>query len=63
MLAENLKKIREEKTISKLELARRTGLSARGIEFIEHKKVKSPGLLTIEKLAAALGVTIEEILK
>ena len=63
MINDNLKRLREEKGISKLELARRTSLSARIIEFIEHGKVMNPRLSTMQSIATALDVSIEELTK
>lgn len=63
MLSENLKNIREKKRYSKLRLARETGLSARCIENIEHKKTKGPRIETLQKLAKALNVPLEELLE
>lgn len=63
MLAENLKRIREEKGYSKLRLGRETGLTARCIEHIEYKKAQNPGIQTIQKLAEALNVSVDELVK
>lgn len=63
MLAENLKIIREEKQYSKLRLGREAGLTARCIEHIENKKARNPRIQTLQKLAKALGVSVDELLK
>ena len=63
MLAENLKRIREEKGYSKLRLGRETGLTARCIEHIEYKKAKNPKIQTLQKLAKVLNVSVDELLK
>lgn len=63
MLAENLKRIREEKRYSKLRLGREAGLTARCIEHIEHKKARNPKIQTLQKLAKTLGVSVDELLK
>jgi len=63
VLSENLKHYREKARYSKLKLARKTGLSARCIEFIEYKKVKNPRLETLKKLAKALNVSVEELIE
>lgn len=63
MLSENLKKIREEKGISKLKLSKITGISRRTIEYIETKKFKDSKIGTIEKLAKGLDVSINELIK
>lgn len=63
MLSKNLKKYRTKNKISKTELARRTKLSKRTIEFIEAGKQDNPTLKTIKALAKELGISIEELVK
>jgi DNA-binding XRE family transcriptional regulator len=63
MLSKNLKKYRTKNKISKTELARRTKLSKRTIEFIEVGKQDNPTLKTIKALAKELGISIEELVK
>ena len=63
MLRENLKRIREEKGYSKLRLAKETGLSARCIEHIEHGKAINPRVITLQKIARTLNVTLDELMK
>lgn len=63
MLSKNLKKYRTKNKISKTELARRTKLSKRTIEFIEVGKQDNPTLKTIKALANELGISIEELVK
>lgn len=63
MLSENLTHYRKKAGYSKLRLARETGLSARCIEHIEYKKSKSPRLGTLEKLAKALNISVEDLIK
>lgn len=62
MLAENLKKYREAKKISKLELGRRSGVSSRTIEKIESRKNQNPRIDTIRRLANILEVSISDLL-
>ena len=52
----NLKKIREEKNISQLELAHRAGISQNMVTYIETGK-RSPTLQTLIKLCVALEVS------
>ena len=54
MLSDNLKKYRELRGLSKSELSRQSGVSKRTIEFIEYKKVKNPGILTLLKITKCL---------
>lgn len=63
MLSENLKSIREKKEFSKFELARRSGVSHRTIEFIEYGQITNPRLKTLEKLAKALGISVNMLIK
>lgn len=63
MLSENLKKLREEKGFSKFELERRSGVSHRTIEYLEHGQITNPRLSTIEKLAKTLGVSVNKLIK
>lgn len=63
MLDNNLKIKREEKGYSKMKLAKLSKISRKTIEFIESGKVKSPKLQTIEALAEALNIPIEELIK
>lgn len=63
MLAENLTKYREAQNLSKTELAKRSGLTPRAIEFIEHKVRKNPKIETVQKLAKALGITVNDLIK
>ena len=63
MLNKNLKRIREQRKYSKLQLAKLSGVSRKTIEIIENKNCMSTTLNTIEKLATALGVTIQDLIK
>ena len=61
-LAENMKKIRERKHLSQGDICRKLGVDRAYISNIESGK-QNPTLSTIEKLAKALGVSIDELLK
>ena len=63
MLSKNLKMIREEKGFSRLQLEKISGISQRTVEFIEKEKVKNPKIMTLEKLATALNVTVNDLIK
>ena len=63
MFSSNLKKFRDEKKLTKAELSRMTGLSARTIEYLENEKMDNPTLKTLEILSEALGVSVEELIK
>ena len=62
MLAENLKKYREAKKITKLELGRKAGVSSRTIEKIESRKNQNPRINTVQRLADILEVSISDLL-
>ncbi len=61
-LAENLKRIRTEKHISQGDIVKTTGIDKAMISNIENGKT-NPTLATITKLAKALGVSADELLK
>jgi len=58
----NLKRIRTKKAISQGDIARALGVSRGFISTIENGKT-NPTLATIAKLAKAIGVSIDELLK
>lgn len=58
----NLKRIRTEKAISQGDIARELKVSRGFISTIENGKT-NPTLSTISKIAKALGVSIDELLK
>lgn len=61
-LGENLKRIRTEKGISQGDIMRTLGMPKSFISNIENGKT-NPTLSTIAKLAKALSVKIEELIK
>ncbi len=61
-LGENLKKTRAENKLSQGALARLLEVDKGYISNIESGK-KNPTLATIERLANALGVSVDELLK
>lgn len=61
-LGENLKRIRNEKDISQGDIARELSVDRGFISTIENGKT-NPTLATIAKLAKAVGVTTNELLK
>ena len=63
MLDENLKKFRTKKGLSRPQLEKASGVSQRTIEFIEKRKIQSPRLQTIETLAKALDVTVNDLIE
>ena len=63
MLSENLKRIREEKGFSKLRLEKVTGVARTTIRYIENGKVNNVKFGTLQKLAKALDVKVEDLIK
>lgn len=61
-LGKNLKRIRTEKDISQGDIARELDVSRGYISTIENGKT-NPTLSTIARIAKALGVTVDELLK
>lgn len=63
MLKDQIKKIREEKKYSLGKLSRRSDVSITTLVKIESGDIKYPNTATLLKIANALGVKIEELLK
>ncbi|MDO8728697.1 MAG: helix-turn-helix transcriptional regulator [bacterium] len=61
-LGRNLKRIRTEKGISQGDIVRSLGMDRAFVSNIENGKT-NPTLATIAKIAKALGVKIEELIK
>ena len=61
-LGENLKGIRTEKAISQGDIARSLGVSRGFVSNIENGKT-NPTLATIARLANAIGISSDELLK
>lgn len=61
--SENIKRIREAKGFTKTGLGRKAGLSTRCIEHLEYGKALDPKVSTLIKIAGALGVKVEELIK
>lgn len=55
-----MKRIREEKGMSFLNLSRETGISERYLRFIE-KGERNPSIKTAATIASALNTTVDEI--
>ncbi|PIW96846.1 DNA-binding protein [Candidatus Kaiserbacteria bacterium CG_4_8_14_3_um_filter_38_9] len=61
-LGNNLKRIRTEKGITQGDIAKSLGVSRGFVSNLENGKT-NPTLATITRVAAALGVTTDELLK
>jgi transcriptional regulator with XRE-family HTH domain len=62
-IGENIKKLRGKLGLSQDDLARKAELKYSTLAKIEGDFVKKPGVQMIAKIAKALGVTMEDILK
>lgn len=61
MLGTTLKIYRKSKKMTKVDLAKKTGLSARTIEYIEEGKIDNPTLKTLKLLSNALDIKIGDL--
>jgi transcriptional regulator with XRE-family HTH domain len=61
-LGDNLKRLRTEKGLSQSDIADSLGVSRGFVSLIENGK-RNPTLSTITRLASAVGVTSDELLK
>lgn len=63
MFKANLKRYRKANNLTKTELAKKTNLSHKTIQYLENGKLNNPTLATLRALAKTLNVTIEELIK
>ncbi len=63
MFGKNIKCIRESKNIGVNELSRLSGVNASYISALERDEKKNPSVAILEKLATALEVNVDEIMK
>lgn len=61
-LSKNIKRLREEKGMSQGDICRDLGCDRSFVSNLEAGK-SNPTLLTIERIASAIGVTCDELLK
>jgi transcriptional regulator with XRE-family HTH domain len=61
-IATMLKRVRKEKGLSQLELAKRSRVAQGYISERDAGHEKNPGIETLRKLAKALGVPVTELL-
>lgn len=62
-LGANIKKFSKKSGFSKSELVRRTGLDYHTISKIERGITPDPRVYTVVKIAVALGISVEELVK
>jgi len=63
MLAENIRKLRLRKGLSQEKLARLADISNNTLIKIEQGIAKEPTITTVTKIASALGVSIDVLVK
>ncbi|MDP2924204.1 MAG: helix-turn-helix transcriptional regulator [Candidatus Omnitrophota bacterium] len=63
MIGDNIKKLRKKRDLSQDNLARKAGIPYTTLIKIESNVVKKPSVQNVAKIAEALGVRIEELLK
>ena len=63
MLAENIKKYRGERGFSQEDLARAAEITYSALSKIEAGYVQDPRVKTVQKIAIALDVTVDDLLR
>lgn len=63
MLAENIKKLRAKKQLSQEKLARLADISTATLVKIESGVAKEPTITTVSKIANALKVGVDDLIK
>jgi transcriptional regulator with XRE-family HTH domain len=63
MLAENIRRLRKKMGLSQEKLARLADISNNTLIKIEQEVAKEPTITTVTKIASALGVSIDELVK
>ena len=62
-IGENIKKHRTKQKLSQEDFARKSGVKYTTLTKIESNVIKKPSVLIMAKIAKALGVSIEELIK
>ncbi len=62
-VAKNIKKYRKEKSLSQDKLSRLADVAHATIIKIESGGIQSPTIDTVQKIAKALGVSVEDLIK
>ena len=63
MLAQNIKKLRKQRKLSQEELAKKAGVTYSTLIKLESGVNKNPTIKTIQQIAAALEVSLDELAK
>jgi len=62
-IGENIKKYRNKQGLSQENFAQKSGVKYTTLTKIESNVIKKPSVLIMAKLAKALGVSIEDLIK
>jgi transcriptional regulator with XRE-family HTH domain len=62
-IGENIKKRRTKLGLSQEDFAQKSGVKYTTLTKIESGVIKTPSVLMVEKIAKALGVSIEKLIK
>lgn len=62
-IGENVKKYRNKQDLSQENFAKKSGVKYTTLTKIESNVIKKPSVLIMAKLAKALGVSIEDLIK
>ncbi len=62
-IGENIKKYRTKQKLSQEDFAKKSGVKYTTLTKIESNVIKKPSVLVMDKLAKALGVSIEDLIK
>ena len=62
-IGENVKKYRTKQGLSQEEFAKKPGVKYTTLTKIESSVIKKPSVLVMAKIAKALGVNIEDLIK
>ena len=62
-IGENIKKYRNRQGLSQEDFAKKSGVKYTTLTKIESNVIKKPSVIIMSKLAKALGVSIEELIK
>jgi transcriptional regulator with XRE-family HTH domain len=63
IIAKNIKKYREKKGISQDKLSKLAGITLHTITKIESGATPDPRIETVKKIANALGVSVDDLIK
>ena len=63
IIAKNIKKYREKKGISQDRLSKLAGITLHTITKIESGATPDPRIKTVKKIADALGVSVDDLIK